>query len=217
MPKRALIQARPYLLFSLVAAILYWIYADENVGGLYLTLLKGVPLALLAAYALVRHHSTDAKMLAGVMALGSLGDMGVEIDWFWGGAAFFLGHAIAIGLYLRHRRPALASSQKVLVVALLLVTPVVSWLLSGSLDVGFYGLALGGMAAAAWASSFTRYRVGIGAVLFVISDLLIFARMGERIDPWLPNLLIWPTYYLGQFLICTGVIQTLRRGGGEAR
>jgi hypothetical protein len=26
----------------------------------------------------------------------------------------------------------------------------------------------------------------------------------------IPDYLIWPTYYFGQFLICTGVIQKLR-------
>jgi uncharacterized membrane protein YhhN len=35
------------------------------------------------------------------------------------------------------------------------------------------------MAAAAWSSRFPRYRVGAGAVLFVISDWLIFSRMGS--------------------------------------
>ena len=73
-----------------------------------------------------------------------------------------------------------------------------------------YALALGGMAAAAWSSSFPRYRVGLGAVLFVVSDLLIFARLGPLESSAIPGLLIWPLYYFGQFLICTGVISTLR-------
>ena len=67
------------------------------------------------------------------------------------------------------------------------------------------------MAGAAWTSSFSRYRVGIGAVLFVISDLLIFARMGVLAQSPLPDLLIWPLYYFGQFLIATGVVGELQR------
>jgi uncharacterized membrane protein YhhN len=74
-----------------------------------------------------------------------------------------------------------------------------------------YALGLGAMAAAAWTSSFPRYRVGIGAVLFVASDLLIFARLGPMADSPIPDLLIWPLYYFGQFLICTGVIGELRK------
>lgn len=217
MPGRALIDKRPYLLLSLVAALLYWIYADEDIGGLYLIMLKGVPLALLAIYALNRHPSVDAKMLACVMALGSLGDMGVELDWLWGGLAFFVSHMLAISLFLRHRRETLAFSQKLLIFALLGATPVLSWLLSGEIQIGLYGIALGGMAAAAWASAYTRYRVGAGAVLFVISDLMIFARMGGRIEPAMPDLLVWSIYYLGQFLICTGIIQALRRSDRAVR
>ena len=67
------------------------------------------------------------------------------------------------------------------------------------------------MAAAAWTSSFPRYRVGIGALLFVVSDLLIFARMGAWQDHWAPHAFIWPLYYIGQLLITVGVITTVRR------
>jgi len=92
----------------------------------------------------------------------------------------------------------------------LLGTPLVSWLLSGDLMVGLYGLSLGGMAACAWMSRFPRYRVGIGAVLFVISDFLIFSRIGPFDLGDLPHYLIWPLYFAGQFMIATGVVQTLR-------
>ena len=44
------------------------------------------------------------------------------------------------------------------------------------------------------------------AVMFAVSDLLIFADLGPLADSALPGLLIWPLYYFGQFLICTGVI-----------
>ena len=66
------------------------------------------------------------------------------------------------------------------------------------------------MAASAWLSSFPRYRVGLGAVLFVASDLLIFARLGVQAESAVPDLLIWPLYYFGQFLICLGVVGALR-------
>ena len=62
----------------------------------------------------------------------------------------------------------------------------------------------------AWISDFPRYRVGTGALLFVVSDLLIFARLGPLEGSAIPEWLIWPLYYFGQFLICTGVIQSLR-------
>ena len=70
----------------------------------------------------------------------------------------------------------------------------------------------GGMAASTWLSSFPRYRVGLGAVLFVASDLLILARLGVLADSAVPGLLIWPLYYFGQFLICIGVVGALPSG-----
>ncbi len=72
------------------------------------------------------------------------------------------------------------------------------------------------MAAAAWISRFPRYRVGIGAVMFAASDLLIFAREAGAMPADLADLLIWPLYFAGQFLIATGVVQTIRNGFRKA-
>ena len=127
--------------------------------------------------------------------------------------AFLIGHLIAIRLYWQHRRSNPTGSQKAAALALLVLTPLVSFQLGGAM-VALYALGLGGMAATAWLSSFTRYRVGIGAVMFVASDLLIFARMGVLADSALPGLLSWPLYYFGQCLICTGVVGELRRRQG---
>ena len=210
MPKRALIEHRPWLFASIAAAVAFYFLRDNPIGELWLMPLKGAGVALLAVYALRRAGGVDGRMLALALALGAIGDMLIMLDILWGGAAFFLAHAAAIGLYVRNPRPEPTGSQRAAGAALLLLTPVLCWLLSGSLQVGLYGLSLGGMAAAAWLSRFPRYRVGLGAVLFVISDLLIFSEMGPVALNPLPDLLIWPLYYLGQFLIATGVVQTLR-------
>lgn len=77
--------------------------------------------------------------------------------------------------------------------------------------VGIYALALGVMAAAAWTSRFSRYSVGLGAMLFVASDLLIFSRLGPLAGSSAPTLFIWPLYFAGQALIARGVMGTLRR------
>lgn len=211
MPKRALVEHRPWLLAAIAAATLYYFVRDWPIGELWLILLKGAGVGFLAIYALARHASSDGRLLALVMALSALGDMLLELDFFWGGAAFFASHLAAMTLYLRNLRPDPAPSQKALAVALLAGTPLIAWLLAHDTGVTLYALALGGMAACAWLSRFPRYRVGFGAVLFVISDWLIFARMDPLAESALPGLLIWPAYFAGQFLIATGVIQTLRR------
>ena len=210
MPQRALIEQRPWLLASLIAGISYYFIAGSQVPGLYQIAWKGAGVALLAVWALVRHPGADARQIGVVMMFGALGDVLIEISQTAGAGAFLLGHLVALHLYVRHPRPAHTPSQRMAGVALLILTPVLAWQLTANIAATFYAVALGGMAASAWLSSFPRYRVGIGAVLFVASDLLIFARMGPLAGSPLPEWLIWPLYYFGQFLICTGVIGTLR-------
>jgi uncharacterized membrane protein YhhN len=72
------------------------------------------------------------------------------------------------------------------------------------------------MAACAWMSAFSRYRVGIGAALFLASDLLVIAGLGPLMGQQLPDVLAWPLYYIGQLLITVGVVQTLRRNASAA-
>jgi len=209
-PKRALIEKRPWLAASLVAGVSFWLASKGQVPGLWLILWKGAGVALLAAYAWAHRSSRNAQLLAVVMALGALGDMLLEVYFTAGAASFLLGHLAAIALYLRHRREHPTGSQKAAAVATLIGVPLISWQLTHAADVTFYALSLAGMAAAAWLSGFPRYRVGTGAMLFAVSDLLIFARMGPLAGSAMPDLLIWPLYYFSQFLICTGVIATLR-------
>ena len=214
MPKRALIEKRPWLLASLIAGISYYFVRNGDLPGLYLMVWKGAGVALLAVYALARHQGADARQIAAVMAFGALGDVLIELVLEWGAVAFLIGHLIAIHLYWRHRRSSLEASQKVAALAMLVLIPAIAFYLpddrAAAPGIALYSAGLAAMAAAAWASSFPRYRVGIGAVLFVVSDLLIFARMGPLLGSALPGLLIWPLYYFGQFLICTGVVGELR-------
>ena len=211
MPRRALIDKRPWLLASLAAGVSYYFVQDSvTVPGLWLMAWKGAGVALLGVYALLRHKGADSRLIAAVMALGALGDVAIEILLEAGAGFFLIGHLVAIALYLRHRRAVLAPTQKAAGLALLVLTPVAAWGLTRDLAATGYALGLGGMAAAAWTSSFPRYRVGMGAVLFVASDLLIFARIGPLAASALPGLLIWPLYYFGQVLIATGVVGELR-------
>ena len=130
-------------------------------------------------------------------------------------------YLIPLGVYLRNRRPDLTRSQKGAVEAKLLLTPLIARALPAdprqAPNVALYALALGAMAAGAWASVFPRYRVGAGAVLFLLSDLLLFAEMGPLQGHIVPRVLVWPLYYLGQLLIAVGVAQTLRKRDPELR
>lgn len=221
MPRRALNEKRPFLLASITAAAAFYWFQNAEVPELLVVALKGSAVALLAAYAFLRHSHRDARLLTWMLGLGALGDIAMQYDFTIGGLVFFLAHLFALTLFLGHRRDTLTASQKLAAVALLLLTPLIAWVLPqdrpAAPGIALYALALGGMAASAWASDFPRYRVGAGAVLFVLSDLLIFAQMGPLAESVLPRLAIWPTYYLGQFLICVGVIQSLRKRAPELR
>ncbi|MFM5885891.1 MAG: lysoplasmalogenase [Novosphingobium sp.] len=213
MPKRALIEKRPWLLASLIAGISFYFVKDSHLPGLYQMAWKGAGVALLAVYALVRHHGADSRQIAAVMGFGALGDVLIEIDMLYGALAFLAGHIVAIWLYARHRRSALSTSQRLLAIVLVPVVVWIAWSLPGDPmerpGIALYSTGLAVMAAMAWTSNFSRYRVGIGAMMFVASDLLIFSRLGPLSASALPGLLIWPLYYFGQFLICTGVIGEL--------
>lgn len=217
MPRRhALIDHRPWLLASLAASISYFFARDNPVPGLYLIAWKGAAVALLAVYAARRARSADGWLLAVVLALGAIGDMALELDMIAGGALFALAHLVAIALFLRNPRERRTGSQWLAAAALLLGTPLVAALLAlpdprWPMAAG-YAAIVGAMAASAWVSRFPRYRVGVGAVMFVVSDLVIFAREGGHLPDATTWWLVWPLYYAGQFLIATGVVRTLRLG-----
>lgn len=212
--RRALAERRPWLLASLLFGISYFFVRDSAIPGAYLILWKGAGVGFLAFYALRRHDGFDARLLAAVMVAGSLGDMILEFDFITGALAFMLGHVLAIWLYARNRRRKGPSfSQRAFAFLLVPATVFIAWALpfdrAEAPGIALYSLFLAVMAAMAWTSRFPRYRVGAGALMFLVSDLMIFARLGPLEESIVPDLTIWSLYYVGQFLICTGVIQTL--------
>jgi hypothetical protein len=215
MAKQALIEQRPWLLASITAAVAYYFLRDNPVGeGTWGLLAKGASVGLLVVYVLLRvpqgKHRADGFLLAGALAIAAAGDVGIELDLAVGAALFAAAHVVAVVLYLRNRHQRPSPTQKLSGAALLIGTPLVSFLLSGQALVAVYAAFLGTMASAAWMSHYPRYRVGTGAVLFVVSDWLIFAQMGPHDFAPLPDLFIWPLYYAGQLMIATGIVQCLR-------
>lgn len=210
MPKRALIASRPWLLASVTAALAYYFLWNNPIGGLWLILLKGSAVGLLAIYVLRRARGYSANLLFAVLVLSSLGDMAIVLSLEYGGALFAAAHILAVILYALNRRQSPSTSQTALAVTLFVATPLLAWLLSASVAVALYGVILGAMAAAAWLSRFPRYRVGLGAILFVVSDWLLFAGMGPLNLEALADMFVWPLYYAGQLMIATGIVQVLR-------
>ena len=174
---------------------------------------KGAGVTLLALYAALTTKGTDGRLLVLVMIFGALGDMLLELVFVLGAVAFLIGHVFAVWLYLRNRRT-LSGPGLTVAAAILALTVAAAWMLPVGREtappVTFYATGLGTMAAAAWLSRFPRALTAAGALMFVVSDELIFARAGRPALDVLPlNLAVWGLYFAGQVLIVLGVSRTL--------
>lgn len=203
------------LVAALIAGTSFWIGRSHVPEDALWMAWKGSGVALLALWAAANARDRDGWLIAAVMAFGALGDVLLERSQALGGGAFLAGHIVAATLYWRHRRAMRSGSQTALAVVLLVGIPLIAFLLpTNRADaplIGVYAIGLGAMTATAWASSFPRYRVGIGAVMFAASDLLIFAKLGPLADSPVPGWLIWPLYFFGQALIAWGAVTTILR------
>lgn len=175
---------------------------------------KGASVGLLATWAAAKARSTDGRLFAAAFATYAIADVVIDAAGLIGGAAVFVvGHVLMILLYLRHRSP-LTSVDRTMVGLLLVAVPLASFLLPADRDdaarAALYAGVLGAMAAAALASDFPRDRVLLGALLFVASDLLIFARMGPLSGSAVAEFAVWPLYFIGQALVASGVACGLR-------
>lgn len=208
---------KPWLLASLLFGLSYPLHLQLGLPDPVNIAWKMAGVGLLVGYVLRKHHSGEFAMLAAVMGFWSLGDGLLELDMVWGAIAFAIGHVIAIALFWRHRRVGATFSQKLLAVAVFVLAPDIAFFLAPDRAMGFqaavYTLFVAGMAATAWHSNFPRYRVGLGAMAFVASDLLIFAREGALAGAGWIGLAIWLLYYGGVLAIATGVVTTLVKRG----
>jgi uncharacterized membrane protein YhhN len=197
------------LALGVVVGLSYVFAENADLYGAQLIAWKGGAVWLFAMYAAMRAQNTDGWLITAVMGLGSLGDVLVEQDQTLGGAAFVVGHSLATVLYLRNLRSRRTVSQKALAIFLVPTLLFLCWFLTEDGLAMFYTLFLGMMAASAWISRFPRYRTGIGAMMFVASDMLIFASDGVLAEANWVDPLIWLLYLGGQFLIVVGVTRKL--------
>jgi uncharacterized membrane protein YhhN len=173
---------------------------------------KGAGVGLLALYAALNARTLDGWLLAALLALGALGDVLLETHGFVvGGLAFLAGHLVAVGLYLRNRRPlsfgslTYAGALFVLIVLSAYLFPM-NRATAGPIAV--YAAGLGAMAAAAWLSRFPRPLVAAGAIMFAASDLMIFLRTGRpALDIPPMSVAVWGLYFAGQALVAVGVVR----------
>lgn len=206
--------ARWTLIASVIAGVSYVVTWHVTLPPPVEIAWKGAGVALLALHAAMRARSMDGWLLVGVMGFGALGDVLLEVAGLTVGAvAFLLGHVVAIALYMRHRRRA---SLRPLI--LIPAVTAIAWMLpadrAAAPGIALYSVFLATMAATALNSHFSIRTVGRGALMFVLSDLLIFARLGPLPDNLAVGLAVWGLYYFGQMLICVGVANRLQPRAG---
>jgi uncharacterized membrane protein YhhN len=173
-------------------------------------LAKGLGVAALSVAALLL---PGKRWLAAIMAAGATGDILLEVPgmFYVGAGAFAIGHVIAILFYMGQRRAGLGLADRIAALALIgygLAMPTL--VMPAGAPVGapmLYSVLLCGMATAALLSRFAPRWVGLGALLFVVSDTLLIMRMGGSLvgSAGVHGLLVWYSYYLGQFCIFYGV------------
>ncbi|MEM6856285.1 MAG: lysoplasmalogenase family protein [Pseudomonadota bacterium] len=210
MSERALIEHRPWLFASLIAGIAYYFVWNNPIGGVWLIALKGAGVGLLAVYVFCRTEGSEGAILTLVLVLSAAADMVLVINIIGGGVLFAMSHILAVYFYTRHRAKPGVQWRFVTGVGLMIATPLLTWLLTLDWLIVIYSASLGLMAAGALMSRFPASRVGLGAALFILSDWLIFSRTGPYDLAPLPDIFVWPTYYAAQFMIATGIVQTLR-------
>jgi len=176
---------KPWLM-PLLAAVL-WATARQSVFGGYRLMLAGLLFAAAGDIALL-FDSTPAFLIGMVLFAGC--------------------HVCYIAAFVRGgepRAPWAASAYAVVTVAALV------WLWSGlgalALPVAVYAVLLATMAASSTAYG---WRVGLGGGLFLVSDLMIAARVAGAGELPFGGAWVMLAYTLGQVLIVTGWLARLR-------
>lgn len=209
-------RARWLWLLALVGGISFFAAVYLRLDGPAIWAWKTSGVGLLAVWAAANAREKNGWLIAAVLGFGALGDYLLDAKGLIAGAlAFAVGHLIAIILYLTNRRAQMTPSQRLLGWLTMPATLVIVWAMlspaAGWWHAAVYSLFVAAMAAAAWTSRFPRYRTGIGAMLFLASDLFIFAGEGGLLSKDVRIWLVWPLYFAGQALIARGVVSTLAK------
>lgn len=202
-------------LIAVVAAVAYWQGIDFNSKATSIAL-KMTP-ALAMALEVFRQRRFSARPLVAALAVHSVGDglLNLGSDYLlMGMGAFFLGHLGYIVAFLPHRYSLAELPRRrrvaivLLVVAMIALTAYIWPMLRGPLTVAspVYALALTAMAVTALLGRWQGPWVAGGALLFVLSDVVLGLKLFAGQDALAP--IIWPAYAAAQILMPLGYLAT---------
>lgn len=209
------------VLLSFIVAVLYGGGWYPDYGPTISAVIKGSAVGLLAIFVLISTQSLNHIILFLALCASVAGDvlLALPIDnaFVKGLSAFLVAQILFIILYLKNRMPFEdLSMMRLSVAGFLWATAVISIFILfphlGELlvPVIIYSVALVGMATAALLTKFPVKLVGLGAILFVISDSVLGARQFLTV-PDFTGYIVWATYYLAELLMTLGVMLSVER------
>jgi uncharacterized membrane protein YhhN len=180
-------------------------------GGVVVKGLSVGPLAVLAVVA-------GSPTLGAALAVSTLGDVLLDLDpqrlFVFGLGSFLVAHLIYTAVFVRNRQRPLAPGVSQMLPAglvLLYSATVSAWLLPSLgmlvVPVAIYMCAITAMVLSAILARFSNPWVAVGAVLFLISDSLLAVNKFKTPVPF-RDVLVWTTYYVGQFCIANGFLRS---------
>ncbi|MGI5519630.1 lysoplasmalogenase [Micromonospora sp. CA-259024] len=191
--------------------------ANATGGGVAELITKPLLMPLLAAYlwrATTERGARPDRLVLAALACSTGGDVALLGDgtgWFVAGMACFLAaHLCYLTAFTRHGAATPLRRAPLVAVPLgyaVLTVVALTWMWAGLTDAGLavpvagYALALAAMASTAATQG---WRVGVGAALFLGSDLLIAAGVAGVADPPGAPVLVMASYAAGQALIVIG-------------
>lgn len=178
--------------------------------------LKGFSVGPLAVLAFVSGN----PMLGTALAISTLGDVLLDLDpeklFVFGLGSFLLAHFIYLATFIRNRaRPLALGAAQMVPAALVFIysVSVSAWLLPSLggliIPVAIYMCAITAMVLSAILARFSNPWVAAGAILFLISDSLLAINKFKTPIP-LRDVLVWSTYFAGQFAIANGFLARRR-------
>ena len=204
-------------LTAVVAAVAYWQGIDFDSKATLIALKMTPALAMALEVFLQRRFS--AWPLVAALAIHAVGDglLNLGSDYLlMGMGAFFLGHLGYIAAFLPHRYPFAVLPPRrraaivLLVAAMIALTAYIWPMLRGPLAIAspIYSLALTAMAVSALLGPWQGPWVVIGALLFVLSDVVLGLKLFAGQTLFAP--IIWPAYAAAQILMPLGYLATPR-------
>lgn len=211
--------SRNLWLTAILVGVIYWIgslarsgIAFEELASLPKPLIvatKGLFSALLAISVFAARKGSASNMVGAALAISAIGDMLlVTMGSAAGGLAFAAAHLLAGYAYAKNRRDYNSAILWLFAIAVPLIAVVSSYLaLRGSdhnILMSLFPLISASMAALAILSRFPLWLSGLGAAIFVASDVLFLADLGilRHSGEW--GFLTWASYAVGFAMVARG-------------